>query len=82
MIMPTYMTCADSDSDSEGGDSQHCAATIIRCGHVFGRRCLRIWMRLENTCPACRCELYPRATEAGTGIVVLRNFTINIDLWP
>ena len=27
---------------------------LLPCGHVFGRKCMYKWTRLENTCPLCR----------------------------
>jgi hypothetical protein len=82
IMMPTYITRADSepDSDAEEGERPHFAATIDRCGHVCGRQCLRTWLRLENTCPACQGELYPRVEEPIDGILVLRELNITIDI--
>jgi hypothetical protein len=81
-MMPAYITCADSepDSDAEEDERPHFAATIDHCGHVFGRQCLRAWLRLENTFPACQGELYPRTKEPINGILVLRELSITIDI--
>ncbi|GAB1605169.1 hypothetical protein Ahia01_000798700 [Argonauta hians] len=29
----------------------------LRCGHLFGQRCLKMWMYIQgNTCPQCNCQ--------------------------
>jgi hypothetical protein len=35
---------------------------VAGCNHVFGRRCLGLWIHAHNTCPTCRVELYTGAT--------------------
>ncbi|KAK4107930.1 hypothetical protein N656DRAFT_693211, partial [Canariomyces notabilis] len=30
---------------------------LLPCGHVFGHRCLKRWLRNNNECPACRLDL-------------------------
>jgi hypothetical protein len=29
------------------------------CNNVFGRHCLEIWLKSNNSCPLCRAELFP-----------------------
>jgi hypothetical protein len=41
-------------------DGSERAVTIVRCGHVFGQRCLEAWMRRNRTCPMCRIEIFSR----------------------
>ena len=31
-----------------------------RCGHIFHRTCLELWMDKNTTCPICREELVNR----------------------
>ncbi|KAK4126215.1 hypothetical protein N657DRAFT_567170 [Parathielavia appendiculata] len=31
--------------------------SLLPCGHVFGHKCLQIWLRTHDTCPACRFRL-------------------------
>ncbi|KAK4103687.1 hypothetical protein N658DRAFT_505346 [Parathielavia hyrcaniae] len=31
--------------------------SLLPCGHVFGHRCLQIWLKTNDTCPACRFRL-------------------------
>jgi len=52
-------TVAGPDPDSEP------AATIIKCGHVFGRSCLTRWMRDSNPCPICRVEFFVMPESVG-----------------
>jgi hypothetical protein len=73
--MLTYMTCAESDSEAEGGECPHFATTVDSCD-----QCLGTWLRLENTCPACRGELFSRAVEVTNSINVLREFSANTDI--
>jgi hypothetical protein len=45
--------CLDEKSSSIV-DTQPAA---LPCGHVFGHRCLRKWMRVRDVCPTCRMRL-------------------------
>ncbi|KAF2748622.1 hypothetical protein M011DRAFT_457358 [Sporormia fimetaria CBS 119925] len=40
-------------------------AVMAPCGHVFGGRCISLWLEDNPTCPTCRRELYvpPKTTE-------------------
>lgn len=31
--------------------------SLLPCGHVFGKLCLRAWLLRNNTCPVCRLQL-------------------------
>jgi hypothetical protein len=37
---------------------------LLGCNHVFGRKCLGLWLHNNNTCPKCRIELYSGPTPA------------------
>jgi hypothetical protein len=41
------------------GDT-HVAVKVVRCGHVYGAKCLHTWLETANTCPICRGVLFPR----------------------
>jgi hypothetical protein len=40
------------------------ALQLIGCKHIFGRRCLGLWVHDHNTCPKCRAKLYSGETPA------------------
>ncbi|KAH4212628.1 hypothetical protein HBI95_039890 [Parastagonospora nodorum] len=63
--LPTSNTHSSSDTISRSGAAENSkvAATIIKCGHVFCRRCIERWARTDNTCPNCRAEMYPWPTQ-------------------
>ncbi|KAK4155806.1 hypothetical protein C8A00DRAFT_31359 [Chaetomidium leptoderma] len=31
--------------------------SFLPCGHVFGKKCLDVWLKTNNTCPICRFKL-------------------------
>jgi len=31
--------------------------TVTKCFHIFCKQCLSNWLKINNNCPACRCEL-------------------------
>jgi hypothetical protein len=35
-------------------DSDPC---LLPCGHVFGTKCLELWLETQDTCPSCRFQL-------------------------
>jgi hypothetical protein len=42
--------------------SEHLAVKIHSCGHVYGQKCLKEWIKQQNTCPLCRDILYRKTT--------------------
>lgn len=30
---------------------------LLPCGHVFGEKCLKLWLRAHETCPVCRFRM-------------------------
>ena len=51
--------------------------SVLKCGHVFHYDCLVNWIRINSTCPECRCEvgensfvnkIYPKVSENDTNI--------------
>ena len=36
--------------------------TDLQCGHRFHDDCIKDWMKKENTCPTCRCNIDPEST--------------------
>ena len=49
------------DSPSEVGLNED-KTTVLPCGHRFHDDCIKDWMKKENTCPTCRCNIDPEAT--------------------
>lgn len=45
--------------DSAHNEAHDASNGVLRmpCGHVFGGRCLGIWLEVNYTCPVCRAEL-------------------------
>ena len=31
--------------------------SVLRCGHLFHKRCLQQWLDTDSTCPECRSEV-------------------------
>jgi hypothetical protein len=48
---PETPATADPDEPAEPG------LKILACGHVFGNKCLRAWLRDKHSCPTCRRQL-------------------------
>lgn len=32
--------------------------TLLECGHVYHRKCLKNWYRVGHTCPCCRRDIH------------------------
>jgi Ring finger domain len=50
--MEDYVDVPESTDEQK---SEH--ALQMRCGHVFGSYCLKLWLKGHNTCPTCRREV-------------------------
>lgn len=51
-------------------------AVRLPCGHEFGFECLSTWLspkESKNSCPLCRRELFPAASEVEDGFVLLHD---------
>lgn len=51
----------------------------VKCNHIYHQRCIFKWMRVSNTCPYCKTELY-KLTKISTvqfaDVVIPRNIGI------
>ncbi|CAD6446482.1 24b6f712-64f1-42b1-8677-9b9c6ba83a3f-CDS [Sclerotinia trifoliorum] len=55
--------CGDSYALVTAAEESHAPARMPKCGHVFGRPCIALWLKEQNTCPLCRDEVYLPSTE-------------------
>ncbi|CAI2373347.1 unnamed protein product [Moneuplotes crassus] len=62
------------------------ACILKRCKHIFHKECMKSWIKLKNTCPVCRDEIYQkRAFEQSnsfqdeSGLMTLSSAHINLD---
>ena len=59
--LPDPESSAQHTGEQEGGQEDtptygH-SATVLPCGHVFGRECLYKWTTEHNSCPICRAPI-------------------------
>jgi hypothetical protein len=74
--LPADATYTKSDSEPDVSESPRLATTIIRCGHIYCRRCIIKWLRLNNTCPSCRVTCYPRTTDNSLFESVMHEYNV------
>jgi hypothetical protein len=60
--------------DSSGAIELACKTP---CSHIFGNRCITVWLKGNDTCPTCRRQLVDRKeekkTNIGTGVTICKS---------
>ncbi|APA14852.1 predicted protein [Sclerotinia sclerotiorum 1980 UF-70] len=49
--------CGDLYEHVTAAGESHAPAKMPKCGHVFGRPCIALWLKEKDTCPMCRDEV-------------------------
>ena len=66
IIGPEYTSSCVTEAEYSRTDERDCSICLgsmemhdierLRCGHMYHRECLSIWMVLKNQCPTCRSK--------------------------